>query len=209
MTVPDGFDAYARIFFPFVGPPIVRASRAVDNERITWTEVAARNRKAAHALMEVETITATDSGPGGAAPVCGSLSAEQEDALWPILARHTTSTLGWSLLWEGHGGLDPRPYRNQPRVDHHGLRRYHLLRGPLAARDALPNPPGYVWPEDRAWCLCGDIDFYWAYLAGSGDCVQEVIATAILDAYPTQPSDPARSGMDTVNDPDGSVPRRP
>jgi hypothetical protein len=45
MMVPQGFEAYARIFFPF------------DNH-ITWTEMARRNGRAARALMKEDTIQA-------------------------------------------------------------------------------------------------------------------------------------------------------
>ena len=125
MTVPDCFDAYARIFYPIVGETIYRAGQPMDNERITWTEMALRNGRTPHALMELETIA-----PGQT--VYNRFGDEQLDALLPILVRHTSSTSGWFLLWDGFGDTDPRPFTNQPEVDHR-WRSYHLMRGPLAA----------------------------------------------------------------------------
>lgn len=207
MMVPDCFEAYARIFFPFVGDYIYSGGQVVDNERITWAEMARRNGHVAHALMEAETICATQSGDGQPRTLYSTLSNEQEGALWPVLERHTTSQLGWFLLWDGFGGLDPRPFGAQPKVRHRA-RDYHLLRGPLSARDGFDHPPSYVWPDDRSWCLTTDIDFYWAYLAGSTACIQEVAGIPVLDAFATRPTNPARSGMDTINDPNGRILRQ-
>jgi hypothetical protein len=206
MMVPDGFQAYARVFFPFAAQPVYRDGRQVDNERFIWTEVASANCKTAHALMEAETIS-TGSAYGGGTGLYGSFSEEQEDALWPILERHTTSLTGWFLRWDGFGGLDPRPFEAQPKVEHGG-RSYHLLHGALGARAGFDAAPSYVWPDDRAWCLTRDIDWYWAYTAGTTRCVDDIVATHVLDAYVTEPSNRAQSGMDIINDPHGIVPRR-
>ena len=54
-----------------------------------------------------------------------------------------------------------------------------------------------------------DTDFDWAYVAGSAACVQEILAVPVLDAYPTRPDNPARSGMDVYYDPGSVVPRMP
>jgi hypothetical protein len=89
----------------------------------------------------------------------------------------------------------------------YATRSYHLLRGPLSAYGDFPDSPSYWWPDDRAWCVCTDTGFEWAYLAGSSDCVAEVIASPVIDALATKPGNPAVSGMDVINDPDRSVPR--
>ena len=57
--------------------------------------------------------------------------------------------------------------------------------------------------------MCTDTDFYWAYIAGSAACIKEVLAVPELNAYETNPGNPARSGMDVINDPGGTVPRQP
>jgi hypothetical protein len=201
MTVPECFEAYARIFYPIVGETIYRDGRPVDTERITWTEMALRKGRTPHALMELETIA-----PGE--PVYDCFADEQLDALVPILARHTNSTSGWFLLWDGFGDIDPRPFRDQPKVDHR-WRSYHLMRGPLAAYTEIANPPSYYWPEDRAWCVTTDIDDAWAYVGGTSSLIDETTSKPALDAYRTAPSNPARSGMDLLNDPEGIVPRQP
>ena len=189
MTVPDCFEAYARIFFAYS-----------DGETtLTWTELARRNGKVAHALVEQETITAGPDGVPERWFADHLIVDEQYEALAPILARRTRSDRGWFLLWDGYGGIDPRPFERRPRIEH-WARSYHLLHGPLDAFPGFPHTPSYFWPDDQAWCLCADLDLAWAYFAGTAACVDEVIATPILDAYRTEPTNLARSGMDTIND---------
>lgn len=205
MTVPQGFDAYARIFYPFVGESIV-VDGAVREGHVTWTRLAQRNGRIAHALMEQETIAV---GPRGEAPLdtsYGSLAPEQFDALLPILTRHTSSRDGWFLHWDGFGDLSERAFSNQPTLQH-SMRDFYLLAGPLGAYPDFPDNPSYWWPQDRAWCVCTDVDFDWAYLAGSAACVAEVLAAPVIDAIATRPDNPARSGMDVINDPTGLCPR--
>ena len=90
MTVPQGFEAYARILFPFIGQDIVTDRRVTDQEHVTWTEIARRSGRVPHALMERETIVT----PEAEGDCFSELTGEQVDALLPILARHTASEHG-------------------------------------------------------------------------------------------------------------------
>jgi hypothetical protein len=169
-------------------------------------EMAQHNHHVVHPLMEQETITVSPDGSPLRVRPDFQPTPEQVDALLPILSGHTASRMGWSLLWDGYGGIDDQAFHRQPRVEH-DMRDYYLLRGPLGAFGELPETPSYWWPDDRAWCWCADMDFAWAYLAGSAACIDEVVAVAVLDALPTSLENPARSGMDVINDPDGNVAR--
>jgi hypothetical protein len=202
MTAPQGFEAYARILFPFAGEDIETDGTVTSQEHITWTETARRNRRVAHALMEQETILA----PGQEATCLNELADEQFDALLPILTRHTSSAHGWFLLWDGFGDLNQDVFGSQPKVSH-PMRDFYLLSGTQASYRNLPHDPNYWWPDDRSWCLCTDTDFYWAYIAGSEDCVSDVLSVPELDAYETNPCNPARRGMDVINDPHGFIAR--
>lgn len=207
MTAPQGFESYARIFFPFIGGSFDR-KREVVLEDIGWSDLARRNGHTVHALMERETTAVGPDGVSSYDRCRSSPSAEQLDALVPILAHNTSSTSAWFLLWEGFGDLDRRVFDDAPKVSH-AMRNFHLLRGPLAAFEQFPHAPGYWWPEDRAWCVCTDIDFAWAYVAGSTACVHELLSIPAIDAVETKPENPARSGMDVINAPDGRVRRSP
>jgi hypothetical protein len=201
---PQGFDAYARIFFPFAGDDI--GGGKPDQELITWTEMARRHGRVAHALMEPETILAGPAGADENQTCIGSLSAEQVAALLPILTRHTSSARSWFLLWDGFGDLNEPAFQRAPKVSHR-MRNFYLLRGPHGSYADFPDEPNYWWPEDQAWCVCTDTDFDWAYLAGPTACIAEVIGIPLLDAHATKPENPAHSGMDVINDPEGTVPR--
>jgi len=188
MTVPVGFEACARLFFPFEGEE-------------TWTQVARRNGRIPHALMEEETVgVATDGTPDGCP------SDEQVGRLLELLPAYTASERGWFLLWDGWGDLDETVFSGKPMIEH-AIRSFHTLRGPLAAFTEFSDIPSYWWPDDRSWVWCADTDFAWAYLAGSSALLERVTADPVLDAYLTDLRNPAHSGMDLLNDPDGTVPR--
>jgi len=208
MTAPRDYEAYARIFFPFERTGL-ESDGQWSSEQIRWIDLARTNGWVAHALMERETITSTSGTPVEPEHCSRSLSPEQQAALLAILARYTTSTMGWFLLWDGFGNLSERAFGPRvPKLVHH-VRNYFLLRGPLGSYGQFPDDPSYWWPDDRAWCLCTDTDFSWSYLAGSRECVDEVLRTPVADAMETVADNPACSGMDTVNDPQGRVPRLP
>jgi hypothetical protein len=209
MMVPQGFDAYARVFFPFPGADVVADGEVVGQELITWTEMARRNGRIAHALMEAETILAGPAGDVYPGAGSGSLADEQFDALLAILTRHTSCADGWFLLWDGFGNLNRRAFNNHRPKVRHPMRDYYLLQGPHPSYADFPDNPNYWWPEDRAWCVVTDTDLDWAYVAGSAACIDEVLAVPGTDAYPTRPQNPAHSGMDVLNDPGATVPRLP
>jgi hypothetical protein len=209
MMVPRRFEAYARVFFPFPGADIVAEGKVIDQELITWTEMALRNGRTAHALMEAETILAGPDGHEYPGAGSGSLAGMQSGALLAILARHTSSPDSWFLLWDGFGNLNEQAFSHHDPKVRHPLRNYYLLHGPHHSYAGFPDDPNYWWPEDRAWCVVTDTDFDWAYVSGTAACIEEILADPAIDAYPTRPENPAHSGMDVLNDPDATIPRMP
>ena len=182
MTAPQGYEAYARIFFPFIQSGLDEGEWY--ERPVRWTDLARANAKTTHALMEQETISGSSTGAGLDGLQCArNLSPEQFAALLPIVARHTASEHGWFLLWDGFGDLNDQVFNPRvPKVSH-TMRDFYLLRGPLDS---------YV------------------HLAGHRACIEEVLAVVpIMDGVVTRPENPARSGMDVLNDPDGAVPRSP
>ena len=67
--------------------------------------------------------------------------------------------------------------------------------------------PNYWWPDDSAWCLSSDTDFFWSYLAGTRARVDEILAIPVMDAIETALENPAHQGMDTINGLEGGVRR--
>jgi hypothetical protein len=45
--------------------------------------------------------------------------------------------------------------------------------------------------------------------AAAAACLAEVLAAPVIDALPSRPNNPAHAGMDTINDPHGTVFRSP
>lgn len=49
---------------------------------------------------------------------------------------------------------------------------------------AMPVP-GFVWPDDRSWCLTSDVDPHWAGIAARDQAIQALLDTPKLDVVPT------------------------
>jgi hypothetical protein len=76
MTAPRGYEAYARLFFPFLRSGL-GASGEWSERRVRWTEMAEQSGKVVHALMEQETISTAPDGQGTADRCTDQLSPEQ------------------------------------------------------------------------------------------------------------------------------------
>lgn len=84
MTSPEGYDAYARILFPFIGPSRRVGDRWAPEEHISWRTLAERNGRVLHPLVEEETINIGADAQDYR--VSTSLAKEQLAALLPILS---------------------------------------------------------------------------------------------------------------------------
>jgi len=207
MTIPEGFEAYARIFYPFESP------------RMSWSEVARRNSRRPHAEMELETITQPRSDKAILHPevlsafVPGVLPEDQFKILATILHVYTkTPENTFFGIWEGYGDLGiGQPGAPVPPV-RRLMRNYLLYTGPLTAWHVFSeagHTPDYWWPEDRAWCFATDTDFLWAYVGAARSCIDELTRSELLDAIETRPTNRAHYGMDSVNDPGHRITRPP
>jgi hypothetical protein len=202
MTAPQGFEAYARVFFPFVEWTRDGSGEPVE-QFIRWKDLAEQNGWTAHVLMEQESISRNPNGEVDFRSPRSNLSSEQLEALLPILQRHTSSTNGWFLLWDGFGDLNERAFNDSIPKLHHPMREYYLLSGPLGSYAEIPHGPNYWWPDDHAWCVSTDTDFVWSYVAATSVCIEKLVAVRVMDAIETKPENPAHSGMDVINcDPD-------
>jgi hypothetical protein len=160
--LPGGFDAYALIFHPFDGE----------------TSADRRERIAAAVTEPGAEILRGPGGQGDPQDHCGFLPDSTFDSLVPILARYTSSSDSWFLLWDGFGTLNDRAFSHAPKVKHPD-RDMYLLGGPHRAYLNFPESPNYWWPGDRAWCVCTDTDWVWYYIAGSAACVTEILAACV------------------------------
>jgi len=147
--VPEGFDAYARIFHP--------AGNGDPEVPVRWRDIAQANGRTAHRMMQWPSITGSyrfyqgDGQPGlwEREPDEGTLPEALAPVLTSVLARHTaTQGRCWFAVWEGWGALEPGA-RDAPvfEIPH---RRLFLLTGPITAvRRSLETPPW--WQAPTLW----------------------------------------------------------
>lgn len=111
-------------------------------------------------------------------------------------ARHTsTPEQAWFAIWTGHSSAydDPAIHPQLAQVGTFDLphRSYYLLSGPVTSASSIDEPggrgmsssfrpPDLWWPEDRAWFVATDVDFWSNFVGGSVE-----LAEALAEAVPT------------------------
>ena len=193
--VPSVFEAYARVLHP-----AIRYDGDHDVE-VPWRDVAAHNGTSASPCMRWSAVTRgpVDSQPPvwDDGPSEGHLPVAVATRLVEVLGRHTT-TPGDCLFgrWDGFG-YDLADPDVPPRLLLRGGKDVVLLRGAVAdaARNLAPEPheqsANLWWPADQAWCVVTDIDLTSTYVGGSAACIDELVATPGLEAFPVDPADEA------------------
>jgi len=226
-VVPQGFDAYARVFHPALRPGWSPADP--DDGEVRWSEVAASTGRIVHPEMQFHGIAAPTPGREGVRavwsgePRLGVLSRHQAATLIPLLAAHTsTPERCWFCLWEGYGYLTgaiaplvrtfwkegeprtppaaapPRPRLQLSRVRLPG-RDYLLFTGSAGQAEGWEDGPNLWWPDDRAWCVASEIDFPYSYVGGTRELVDQILASALLEALPATVHDGIRADSDRLN----------
>ncbi len=227
-VVPEGFDAYVRLFHPAV------RYQAGEEVSVRWSEIAAANGRTVHPEMQWPHISGVwehsgENAPGlwDDEPEVGTLPRSYAAHLGELLAGFTsTPDRVWFCVWAGWGGLRfhpigiavltsgrPRRKRRSPRPKPPAStlqlpgRAYYLLYGPVGGvAESMYEPPLWQsanlwWPEDRAWCVATEIDFSWTYVGGSGVCIQALIAAQQLEAMPTRIDHAIGYEADDINPP--------
>jgi len=216
--IPDGFEAYGRLFHP--------VEHGDDDPRERWSDLARRNDRIVHAEMQFHYINRPVGQPPpsgyerGTGPSWGSLPAEERAILVEVLSRHTSPPATcWFCVWEGTnpgGGQDvvwvkagtlraplhrrqaPPDLLSHPQVElpH---RRYFLYGGSIVRALALDQSPHLWWPEDRSWFVATEVDYAWTYVGGTQDLIDELIADDRLEVLPAQLSDKPFYDADLLN----------
>jgi hypothetical protein len=183
--IPRGFEAYARVLFPFVGDYIYEGEECVGCEFVKWAEMASLLGHQIHQVIEAAHGSELEATPYGALP------DDSAQALLAVLGRHTSSTSAWFLLWNGRGDLDAASVPAAAvlrRQDHD----YMTLRGTLQHWPELPYDPNWCWPDDRAWCYQDNIDstdVNYAHVGGSESCIAELLRSEHLEVVRVGPDD--------------------
>ncbi|GAB3954337.1 hypothetical protein [Streptomyces sparsus] len=187
----SGFPAYARVLHP----------ASMDGRPVSWAAVAAAHGRGVGPLTAWHELLGTDLDPYEAfglevpglfdeAPSPGPTPLAVAEALIPVLARHTgTPERCWFGLWHGYGKWDFDRFPLFETPD----RKEVLLSGALAdatsvvALDEFAELPDLWWPQDRAWCLGGDVDLVSTYVAGSAELVAGLLAHPGLEVHRVGP----------------------
>lgn len=113
-------------------------------------------------------------------------------ALIPVLTRHTQNPERcWFGLWNGYGRWD---FDRVPSFETPG-RDEVLLCGALedaaspVCLDEFAELPDLWWPQDRAWCLGGDVDLVSTYVGGSEELITELLVAPELEVHRVSPGD--------------------
>jgi hypothetical protein len=108
-----------------------------------------------------------------------------------VAAGHTTTPEQcWFGIWDGHGFDDDDEVRAELRkVPTFDLphRSYYLLQGDVIAASAIEEPggrglsssyrqPDLWWPQDRAWFIATDVDFWPTFIGGDAQMVHAIAA---------------------------------
>ncbi|MYW17400.1 hypothetical protein GT039_17830 [Streptomyces sp. SID2955] len=189
-----GFAAYARILHP----------ARLDDRPVRWSTVAAAHGTRVtpgvrwHEVIGVDQDHADRCGPGlpgvwDEHPHEGPTPPDVARSLLPVLARHTrTPEQCWFGLWHGYGRWD---WGRFPTFGTPG-RDEVLLAGRLAdavspaTLDEFADLPDLWWPQDRAWCLGGDVDLVSTYVGGSPELIAGLLAAPDLETHRVTPDSP-------------------
>lgn len=187
-VVPEGFEAYGRLFHPFPNGD-------------GWSAVAARNGRIAHAEMQLHKIVTDDEDTDAIAN--GWLPLPQRSILADILKAHTTTPdRCWFAVWEGFGGMDHQGVSARVRLP---AREYLLTHGPIedVRRSFLDTPwdqsPNLWWPDDRAWFVATEIDFWWTYVGARRAVIDQLLLHPALEVLPANLSDDPTYAGDRLN----------
>lgn len=182
--VPGHFEAYARIYHPFVE----RECRSLeDASRDSWTTLIGDDMYDPRRVFEL----AMRGVENAQAPI-GSLPHVLTERLAEQLATATTTPDAcFFAVWVGRGRVVPPRY---PPTLHLPHREYDVFSGPLSAagtsygRSVIMysyQSPNLWWPADRAWCVATEIDDAWTYVAGSRSCIDAILMDERFEAVET------------------------
>jgi len=213
--VPSGFDAYARLLHParrFFGPsadqsvPLRWSEIAEARGKTMHPEVQLQALIDNRDEFDYEHWKMISTGGGEWFPPYECLEKSEAVALVSLLRPFTAAAEDvWFMLWDGYGDLGPAieglPRGTIGRVPEPpnvpaelvggtwAFRHYLVFRGSI---DAVPiwfewrmEGPNYVWPDDRAWIVATEIDGFSTYVGAPKECIDRVLASPVLEAFPS------------------------
>ncbi|MET4614169.1 hypothetical protein ABIC28_005182 [Rhodococcus sp. PvR044] len=193
--LPDGFDAYARIFHPAV---IWDGSNAVP---VSWSRVAESTGSTVHPAMNWESIYRLESTLRvDDAPSLGCLPRQVRRDLTSILSRFTADREDcFFAFWEGN--FDEGEFAAGGKFVLNSGRSYYLFEGPVTRSDHLfeGESPNMWWPRDAEWIVSTDIDLMSTFVGGSESCIAQIVESKDIEALRVEISQSITSSSDLIN----------
>ncbi|MGB9302623.1 MAG: hypothetical protein WCB92_02800 [Mycobacterium sp.] len=202
--VPPVFEAYARVFHPAyeIGHPV------------SWKTLAEANNRSAHPAMEWGSLVGswdlrTQPGLWDQRPDTGRLPVPTAQALSRILRHYSQSDKAMYALWNGYGeaAIANADLLELPK------RPMYVINGSIDDAAEPFGIPGRTanlwWAGDRQWCVATDIDLLTTYVGSSALCIQAILNSDALEAFPVTSDQRVTWDADTVNplpDPPGGYP---
>jgi hypothetical protein len=179
--VPNGFEAYARIFHA------IHKKSGENLERIRWSSLIPPRGTLDDVIRRFDYHHNNKEWDPNIYGPAESLSLEECDTLVPLLEEATNSAGNcWFAVWYGFGNRDrysfPDP-SNEPnpplKLPH---REYFLYSGPVDSVREFATGPQIWWPEDHSWVIHSEIDLPYTYLAGSHALVDRLLRSPDIEA---------------------------
>lgn len=198
-VIPEGFDAYVRVFHP------VRGDGGTTRR---WADIAKQNGRVAHAEMQLHMIERPVGTPlprhqpRGVGYSAGNLPTAERAVLVERLGKATrTPDTCWFGVWEGFGDLDDEGVSTRITVP---ARSYLLTSGPIeralgSFTPASDQSANLWWPDDRAWIVATEIDFAWTYVGATKAVIEELVRDNRIEALEAQIPDHFTYDSDHVN----------
>jgi hypothetical protein len=218
--VPNGYEAYVRIFHPAVDR---------DGALVSWAEVAKALGRTAHREMQWHKLVGSDDSSAmtgsewpGRNPATGELDPASLEALCGILSIHTADPkhclFGLSTIFAGVDGAYPAAV--QLRLPD---RSYIVFSGPLSMagqagcesteRERISGPalpafnfvgqwtesPNLIWPSDHSWYVVSEYDFDSTLVGGSRDLADALMSTPQLETWEVERNDSLEADADKIN----------
>lgn len=197
--VPPVFPAYARVFHPAyeIDMPEPRFP-------VSWHAVARANNRIAHPAMEWASLVGSfgihsQEGIWDRQPDTGRLPAPTAQALSRVLKRHWQPEGVSYALWNGYGGIQLSSAALIELPD----RPMWVTAGSIDNAAEPFGIPGRTanawWPGDRRWYVATDIDLMTTYVGATAACIEEIVNSAALEAFPVASDQRVTWDADTLN----------
>ncbi len=199
--VPRGFARYARILHPDW------KSGGLQRFPLMWADVAARNGRRCHALMQWPRIAGSMiSGIDIEPPDEGTLPWPVSGPLRAILSGHTDWELCWFGMWSSYGQYYQDYVPKTKSIEFHtGTgHEWDLYRAPLSMLGTSfihlgHETAGLVWANDRSWWMSASIELHSSYIGGTTNLIEDILSAPELETWPSSPDDIITFDSDTLN----------